>query len=268
MAAPTFTRLGALAFVHDFVLTRSYCVYFLSAVSFRIAATLFGLTTPVGSLSGTDDAPATLLLVPRSGAKAIAVPAPAGFMFHFANGFEDARGNVVLDGMRMDTLLPASAVRDLFAGHAVDLPATHPTRYVVDPVARTATQTRLSTMLADLPTIDPRRTGRPYRHFWSIAGRPGRADPFLHCVLHFDHEGAEVVRDFGVDHPGEPLFVPAPNASEEGQGWVLCLVYRSVEHRSDLYVLRPGDLGTICRLELPHHVPPGFHGTWAPAPPG
>jgi len=266
MRAPTFTRLDRLSFVHDFVLTPRYAVYFLPAVSFRIAAMLLGFSTPAASLTDAGARSASILLVPRGGGPAISVPAPAGFLFHFANGFEDDAGRVVLDGMRMDSLAPASAIAELFEGRDIELPATHPTRFVVDPIARTCEQTRLSEHPADLPTVDPRVLGRPYRHFWAVSGDPKSKDPFFHRVLHFDHERAEVIRDFGADFPGEPLFVPSPDArGTEGDGWVLSLVYRAREHRSDLYVLRPDDLATVCRLELPHHVPPGFHGTWAPA---
>ena len=269
MAAATFTPLRRLSFVHDFVVTPRYAVYFLPAVSFRVAATLLGFSSPAASLGAPRASRGTVLLVPRDGSAPIEVPSDDGFVFHFANGYEDGEGRVVLDGMRMDTLPAASVLQDFFAGRAADLPATHPTRFVVDPVKRTVTRTRLSATFADLPTIDPRFAGRPYRHFWAIAGQRDAPDPFFHHVLHFDLDPrdarAETLRDFGEDLPGEPLFVPAPDATEEGAGWVITLVYRVREHRTDLYVLAPGSLETLCRLELPHHVPPGFHGTWAPA---
>ena len=50
MRPPQLTPLESLSFVHDFVLTQNYCVYFLPAISFRVAATLLGFATPVGSL--------------------------------------------------------------------------------------------------------------------------------------------------------------------------------------------------------------------------
>lgn len=266
MDAPSFVPLSALSFVHDFVLTERYRVYFLSAVSFGIARAIFGLTTPVGSLSATEDTSATILLVPRDGSPPITVAARSGFLFHFANGFDDAQGRIVLDGMRMDALPSAREVKALLDGHVVHIPPARLTRYVVDPAARTVEEERLSETFADLPTIDPRRSGRSYRHFWSIAAAPSQAGPFYHRLLHFDHEGHEAVRDFGADLPGEPLFVPASREAPEGDGWVLSLVYRAMAHRTDLYVMRPDDLGTICRVMLPHHLPSGFHGTWCPAP--
>ena len=265
MAAPTFTRLPRLSFVHDFVLTPRYCVFFLPAVSFRVAATLLGFSSPAASLRASVGSRGSVLVVPRDGSAPIEVPCDDGFVFHFANGYEDPEGRVVLDGMRMDTLPPASAFQDLFAGRDVDLPPTFPTRYLIDLEKRTATRTRLGVSMADLPTIDPRHAGRPYRHLWAIAGDHGAPDPFFHHVVHVEHAGAgtrETLRDFGEDLPGEPLFVPAPGATAEADGWVLTLVYRVREHRTDLHVLDPGTLATVCRLELPHHVPPGFHGTW------
>lgn len=268
MLAPSFLRLPALSFIHDFVLTRRYSVFFLSAVSFGVARAVLGLTTPAGSLSaasGSADAHATLLLVPRDGSAPTTVRARPGFLFHFANGFEDAQGRLVLDGMRMDALPSASEIRALLDGRVARIPPARPTRYVVDPSARTVVETRLSETLADLPTIDSRHSGRPYRHFWSIAAPPAQAGPFYHRLMHFDHEGRETIRDFGADFPGEPVFVPASKDASEGEGWVLSLVYRAAEHRTDLYVLRAGDLGTVCRVELPHHVPSGFHGTWCPS---
>jgi all-trans-8'-apo-beta-carotenal 15,15'-oxygenase len=264
MDAPSFTPLGALSFVHDFVLTRRYAAFFLSSVSFRVLPTLFGLATPVGSLRPSDR-PAAILLVPREGGPALTVPVSAGFLFHFVNGFDEDDGRVVLDGMRLQALMPAASFQALLDGERVDAPPPQPTRYVLDVARRTATQSPLTETPAELPTIHPRRAGLPYRHFWALAGQKGQTDPFFRRLLHANGSGGEAVRDFAPDLPGEPLFVPAGDPANEAQGFVLCLVYRADAHRSDLYVLDPDDLRTVCRLELPHHVPPGFHGTWAEA---
>ena len=265
MATPRYVPLPALAFVHDFVLTKRYSIFFLSAVSFGITRALSGLATPVGSLSSADSAPTTLLLVPRDGSPAITVPAQPGFLFHFANGFEDEKGQVVVDGMRMDALPSAAEVRALLTGRPVNIPPARPTRYSIDPLARRCEESQLTPTKADLPTIDSRLSGRPYRHFWAISSAPEQAGPFYHRLLHFEYRAGQTLRDFAPDLPGEPLFVPASESAAEGEGWVLSLVYRAAAHRTDLYVLRPDDLGTVCRLELPHHLPIGFHGTWLSA---
>ena len=119
---------------------------------------------------------------------------------------------------------------------------------------------------AELPTVDPRSVGRPYRAFWSLAGESGNTSPFMTRVARLEmSSGSRRARDFFPDLPGEPLFVPRPAAESPEEGWVLVLVYRASTHLSELVILDADTLDVVCRLELPHHVPPGFHGTWVPS---
>jgi all-trans-8'-apo-beta-carotenal 15,15'-oxygenase len=68
---------------------------------------------------------------------------------------------------------------------------------------------------------------------------------------------------FGV---GEPIFVPRPGRAGEDDGWLLSLVYDGAAHRSRLYVIDARDVEAepLAVAHLPHHVPYGFHGTFAP----
>ena len=65
---------------------------------------------------------------------------------------------------------------------------------------------------------------------------------------------------------GEPIFVPRHAGAEEGDGWLLVVVYRGEQKRSDLLVLdaRDVDRPPIATVQLSHRVPFGFHGNWAP----
>ena len=259
---PGLVPLERLVFVHDFILTPRYRVFFLVPVAFRVARALSGFSSPADAIASVDGEPTQILLVPRGPGAPVRVLADPCFIFHFVSGHDTADGRVEVIGMRMPSFPSTRLTRALFEGRAVDFPSALPTRYVIDPRLQTVREERLSEAAAELPTIDPSLVGQPVRSFWSIAGTAGAADPFLKHVQRFDLEegAAPVVRDFSPDLPGEPLFVP----SEDG-GLVLVLVYRTHAHRSDLYVLRAEDLALVCRLELPHHVPPGFHGTWVAA---
>jgi all-trans-8'-apo-beta-carotenal 15,15'-oxygenase len=267
MLKPQFTPLDALAFVHDFVLTERNLVFYLSAVAFRVASALAGFSTPVGSLTGSADAPARLLVVPRDGGPTTVLTTRPGFLFHFANGHDEGRHTIVLDGMRMDALPSAADTRAILRGARVRLPATHPTRFVLDLETRSVSESKLSDRLADLPTIDARQTGRKHRVFYAVSGERGPREPFFHTLLRHEIGVGDRVREFGDDLPGEAVFVPASADAPESDGWLLTLVYRAAAHRTDLYVLRAHDLETVCRLELPHHLPIGFHGTWVPSVP-
>jgi len=58
-----------------------------------------------------------------------------------------------------------------------------------------------------------------------------------------------------------------PNAAE-GDGWVLSVIWRGEERRSDLaiYEANAVERGPVGIVHLAHHVPAGFHGNWRPGP--
>jgi carotenoid cleavage dioxygenase len=66
------------------------------------------------------------------------------------------------------------------------------------------------------------------------------------------------------DSVGEPVFVPRTAQAPEGDGWVLAVVHRARENRSDLLILNAQDIAgePEAVLELPCRVPAGFHGSW------
>lgn len=70
------------------------------------------------------------------------------------------------------------------------------------------------------------------------------------------------------DIAGEPIFVPRHEGAAEGDGWLLSVVYRGAENRSDLAVLDATDVaaGPVALAHLSHRVPAGFHGNWRPGP--
>ena len=59
--------------------------------------------------------------------------------------------------------------------------------------------------------------------------------------------------------------VPRPDASEEDDGWVLCLVWNGARCASDLVILAAADLQELAVLELPLAIPHGLHGRWVNA---
>lgn len=268
MRAPRFVPLEELSFVHDFVLTRRYAVFFLPSVAFDLARTFLGRTTPAGSLRARRANKASLLLVPRNGSAPRSFEVNPGFIFHFVNGFENERGHVVLDALRMSSLPAADDILRFLSGEPVAIPQAHPTRFVLDTEAGRVTEDQVFDLPAELPSIDPRSVGRPYQTFWSLAGQVGGHSPFMTRVARLEiASGARITHDFSPDFPGEPLFVYDPRAGETRErGWVLVVVYRAATHRSELIVLDADTLASVCRLELPHHLPPGFHGMWVPSP--
>ena len=68
------------------------------------------------------------------------------------------------------------------------------------------------------------------------------------------------------DFTGEPVFVPKSAAAAEGEGYLLSVIYRGAENRSDFAVFDAQNVaaGPLGLAQLPHRVPFGFHGNWRP----
>lgn len=263
MDEPEAMPLEPFSFVHDFALTPRWRIFFLTPVTFAPFRVLAGLETPAGSIRGDVGKPITIMMVPRErggAARAVRIAAPPGFLFHFAGAWEEERdgSRVIVDGMRferfpeVDDLMP----REGLAG----APAPRLTRWTIDVKRQSVTERPLSDHPMELPRTDGDGDGRPHRTVYAIARAPEAVGFPLTGIAAVDVSRAPATttrfRDYAPDLPGEPIVVGR---------FVLTLVYRARARRSELEVLDAGDLSTVCTLRLPHHVPPGFHGTFVPA---
>ena len=137
---------------------------------------------------------------------------------------------------------------------------------------------RLIDHIGEMPAIDPRYAMQRTQHFWfgtnNAALGPmlpwGPKGPPFNCLGHYD-EAADRLDFFyaGPDSaPEEPLFVPRHAGATEGDGWLLTMVGRRAENRTDLVILDALHLsqGPVAIVKFPCRVHEGFHGTWVPAP--
>ena len=110
---------------------------------------------------------------------------------------------------------------------------------------------------------------RPFDHGWFAAQTTLRTDPSFEAIAHFDMKtGKRQTYVFAEgDFPGEPVFAPRSADAPEGDGWVMSVVYRSAEDRSDLVLFNAQDIaaGPIAAAKVPRRIPFGFHGTWKAA---
>ena len=85
-------------------------------------------------------------------------------------------------------------------------------------------------------------------------------------LAHIDHHSGVVSlwRPGAQDYCGEPVFVPRHAAAEEGDGFLLSVIYRGQDKCSELAVFDAGHVsdGPLALAHLSHRVPAGFHGSW------
>ena len=128
--------------------------------------------------------------------------------------------------------------------------------------------------IGEMPMIDLRFATQRTRHFWFGTNNPklgpmlpfGPKGPPFTCLGHFDADTK--VLDFfyaGPDSsPEEPVFVPRSADAEQGDGWLMTIVGRRAENRTDLVILDARKIsdGPVATIKFPCRVHEGFHGIW------
>jgi len=132
------------------------------------------------------------------------------------------------------------------------------------------TETQLADIGGEFPRFDERFVGHEYRHgYYATMARPEAEgapfDTFVHVDLKTGNTKTYEPGEGCFVH--EPVFVPRTEKAEEGNGYLVSLVYDGSKNLSDFIVLDTDDIskGPIAKVELPTRVPFGFHGNWADA---
>jgi carotenoid cleavage dioxygenase-like enzyme len=197
-------------------------------------------------------------LMSRTGSgKLLSFETEARFAFHHVNSYEDGE-DVVVD---VCTYPDAGVVEDLYlerlrAGKPV--PPAKLERFRLSPTTGEVEVESLLDEPIELPRINYGRCHeRPYRYVWGVGVGTGWLDRIV--------KGDVVARESAVWHeegcyPGEPVFVAAPDGREEDEGALLSVVFDGQKGNSFLLVLDARTLDELARVEVPHHIPFGFHG--------
>jgi carotenoid cleavage dioxygenase len=125
-------------------------------------------------------------------------------------------------------------------------------------------------MTGEFPRIDDRRAGVASTHGWYACANPDLPTfGALSGVMHVDGDGSRL--EHYLLPPGdtisEPVFVTRGENAAEGDGWLLAVIWRARENRSDLAVFNATavEAGPAALVQLGHRVPDGFHGNWVDA---
>jgi carotenoid cleavage dioxygenase len=264
------------AMIHDMAVTENYVILPVMPLT----SDLDRMKTGGMHFQWQPDLDIVFGVLPRRGGRSDVrwFRAPNGFPGHVLNAHEN-NGQILLDitlarGNVFPWFPPAS-------GDVTD-PGTLPAdiaRIVIDP-ARTDGETRMTRLfdiIAEFPHIDDRYAMHDYRHAF-LAGidrdspldlRRAVGAPFntvFNALLHVDaHSGRVETWAPGVcDTVQEPVFVPRSAASAEGEGFVLQIVNRLAEGRSDLVILDSTRIseGLLAVARLPFRMKNGLHGNW------
>lgn len=196
----------------------------------------------------------------------------AWFAFHHVNAFEEPEGGVSIN-IDVSVYEDATIVSDLFLDSllgpqgAADyqppaLPPFQLRRFVLDLTSGAVISRQLSEQPIELPRIHyGAHNGRAYRYTYGISVDPNDPAPFLDRIAKVDVEtGDAAVWQEPRTYPGEPVFVPRPDADDEDDGVLLSVVLDAAAGTSFLLILDARNLAELARATVPQAVPFGFHG--------
>ena len=129
---------------------------------------------------------------------------------------------------------------------------------------------RLMAAPCEMPKLDDRWMGKPYRYGFVICRAPDAVAGAMGmgAIGRFDHHtGALSTWSPGADSGvQEPTFVPRAPGAAEGDGYLLVLVNRLSQLRSELAILDAQRLedGPVALVRMPTRVRSTFHGMWVP----
>jgi carotenoid cleavage dioxygenase-like enzyme len=184
------------------------------------------------------------------------------FAFHHINAFEDEdTGKLVLDICAYRDASVVDALRLDALAEQVPGSFPHPTRFEIDLAAGTVSSRRLADVTMELPRIHyGQHNGRPYRYAYGITG-DSEGPVVARGLVKVDVETGQSKRwSHPRGYPGEPVFVPAPDAVAEDEGVVLSVVLDAEGGTSRLVVLDGQTFEELASAAVPHAIPFGFHG--------
>ena len=247
--------------IHDCALTENFVVILDLPVTFSMSALIAGHRFPY---RWNREHRARVGLLPRgaSGDAVVWHEVDPCYVFHVGNSFEDQTGQVIIDLCAYETIFDGEMPGPY--GKALGLE-----RWTVDGKGGKVVRTTIDPAGQEFPRPDERFFAGDYRYLWTM-GMPEDGDlEFVAPMPLYRHDfasGERVQRDFGEGRiPGEFVFVPRSEDAAEGDGWVMGYVIDRNRRTSALEILDAMSLDLVASVQIPHLIPPGFHGNWITA---
>lgn len=271
----TLARAAAIAvpdmtMVHDFVVTARHLIFVLPPFRFNLAKMGEGVSF-LECHEWLAGAPLRALVVQKSDLTVRWIfELPAGFVFHFGNGWEDSAGVVRFDFVRSaDASAMTRSFKDIMRGVITSSAPAEIALVRLDLATGRSEQTIVPGSV-EFPRVDPRLVADRYRNLYVAAASGRKAGGFgFNAVRRFDITNGKTDEfDYGENYMVEEhVFVPDRTASGDGAGWAIGTALDIGTARTVLSIFDGLNLaaGPIARAALPYALPLGFHGAFAPA---
>lgn len=259
--------IAGFSFIHDFVITPNYCIFFQNPTSYNPLPFIFGLRGAGECVKFLENQSTKIILIPRQAPhkNVITLETDAGFIFHHANAFEVNEEEIIVDSICYAQLIQIDPDRSYKEVDFEQLAPGQLWRFKLNLQRNQVTKELINNRCVEFPSIHPDKVGRDYRYLFIGAAHHPTGNAPLQALLKLDlnNQRQQLYSFAPRGFAGEPIFVPKIDAQSEDDGWVLVLMYDSSVHKSNLVIFDGKDISQpLATLHLRQHIPYGLHGSW------
>ncbi|HYW18510.1 MAG TPA: carotenoid oxygenase family protein [Nodularia sp. (in: cyanobacteria)] len=259
-------KLQGVSLIHDFVLAGQYLIFFIPAVRLNVFPLLAGISSYSDAFQWKPELGTQILVFDRETLSLVSrAKTEPWYQWHFANGYVDASGVVVVDIASYPDFQTNQFLREVATGKTHTRAKSTLTRVHLQP--QTAKVTSIQQLLdrsCEFPNVPKANIGQVSRYTYMSSYREGTdiSQEILNSFGRFDHQ-TETFTEANLPencYPSEPL--PVQDAQNSEKSWVLTVVYDGNSHSSEVWVFDSDrlDAEPVCRLALPSVIPHSFHG--------
>ena len=264
-------QLKGVPIIHDFVLAGQYLIFFISPVRLNLWPVLLGISNYSDSLEWLPQLGTQIIVFDRESLSLVSQgETESWFQWHFANGYVDATGAVIVDIARYEDFQTNQYLREVATGETHTIAKSTFSQVQLNPLTGKVIKIeQLSDKHCEFPSVPQQNVGQFSRYTYMSGFQPGTdiAKEIINTIACFDHQtGNLIAANIGENrYPSEPIYVQDSQKSD--QGWLLTVIYDGNTHSSEVWVFASDALNQepVCKLGLPSVIPHSFHGTWKPA---
>jgi len=264
-------QLEGVPLIHDFVLAGQYLIFFISPVRLNLWPVLLGTSNYSDSLEWLPQLGTQIIVFDRESLSLVSQgETESWFQWHFANGYVDGSGAVIVDIARYEDFQTNQYLREVATGETHTIAKSTFSQVQLNPLTGKVIKIeQLSDKHCEFPSVPQKNVGQFSRYTYMSGFQPGTdiAKEIVNTIACFDHQtGNLIAANIGENrYPSEPIYVQDSQKSD--QGWLLTVIYDGNTHSSEVWVFASDALNQepVCKLGLPSVIPHSFHGTWKPA---
>ena len=259
-------QLPGVPLIHDFVLAGEYLIFFIPPLRLNIFPVVAGISTYSESFQWKPQLGTEILVIDRETLSLVSRgETEPWYQWHFANGYVDASGDVVVDFAHYKDFNTNKYLGEVATGKTLTSAQSTLMRIHLQPqTAKVTSVEKLINRSCEFPHVPKRNLGKLSRYTYMSSHREDTdiSQEILNTIGRFDHQ-TQTFTEANLPencYPSEPL--PVEDVENPQQGWVLTVVYDGNSHSSEVWIFDGDRLDTepVCRLGLPTVIPHGFHG--------